>query len=79
MSSSASPRDGRHYEPVLSDLAIEFPQWKIARSTGTAAYWHAVMCGAPSVAVQGEDLQDLRDAIIAAVWHMAYREYRGVK
>jgi hypothetical protein len=73
--SSASPRDQRHYEPVLSDLMTEFPQWEIARGTGS--YWHAVMRDAPSVAVRGEDLQDLRDAIIAAVWHMAYREYRG--
>jgi hypothetical protein len=62
-------KDERHYEPASAEaLEQEFPGWHCWK--GVNQLWYARLPGtSPAIVVERkEDLLDLRDGIIAAIW-----------
>jgi len=62
-------RDQRAYDPPTpAALEREFPGWHAWK--GVNGLWHARRPGTspPLTAERAEDLQDLRNKIIAAIW-----------
>jgi hypothetical protein len=73
---TGSPPDRRHYEPQSpEEIENEFDGWTVVR--GTSMLWFAQLDG--RVLVRGEDLQDLRDAIIVWIRRQAYADERGAR
>jgi hypothetical protein len=63
-----TPRDQRHYEPESPEaLEREFGghAWKAVNSLW---YWSTTNSSPPLTAERAEDLLDLRDKIISAIW-----------
>ena len=69
-------RDQRHYEPGRpEEVKREFPGWHVWRGVNHLWYARLVKSSPPIVVTAREDLGDLRDGIISAIW----RRENGIK
>lgn len=60
---SDTPRDNRHYQPSLEDLAIQFPRWNIWQAANKR--WYArLLNSSPAIVLDAEDTLGLYDEIV---------------